>query len=151
SYYFRVPEHAERGRKNKHSKDLFGDAEVGQEEELALVNRLRQCVADWRQGTLTGKAYDGVSRVTRELLTLWRSEDRMQRLFYAQVEAAETIIFLIEATDPYRKNLPPVPLDEPGTAAREQGARAFIRYACKMATGTGKTTVMGMLAAWSIL
>src|SRR5581483_2327899 len=25
------------------------------------------------------------------------------------------------------------------------------RYACKMATGSGKTTVMGMLAAWSIL
>ena len=27
----------------------------------------------------------------------------------------------------------------------------FERYACKMATGSGKTTVMGMLAAWSIL
>jgi type III restriction enzyme len=27
----------------------------------------------------------------------------------------------------------------------------FMRYACKMATGSGKTTVMGMLAAWSIL
>ena len=27
----------------------------------------------------------------------------------------------------------------------------FVRYACKMATGSGKTTVMGMLAAWSIL
>lgn len=26
-----------------------------------------------------------------------------------------------------------------------------MRYACKMATGTGKTAVMGMLAAWSIL
>lgn len=25
------------------------------------------------------------------------------------------------------------------------------RYACKIATGTGKTTVMGMLAAWAIL
>ncbi|MBV5308990.1 MAG: DEAD/DEAH box helicase family protein, partial [Chromatium okenii] len=29
--------------------------------------------------------------------------------------------------------------------------RSFVRYACKMATGSGKTTVMGMLAAWSIL
>ncbi|MEK7788163.1 MAG: DEAD/DEAH box helicase family protein, partial [Chloroflexota bacterium] len=27
----------------------------------------------------------------------------------------------------------------------------FTRYACKMATGSGKTTVMGMLAAWSLL
>jgi hypothetical protein len=28
---------------------------------------------------------------------------------------------------------------------------AFRRYACKMATGSGKTTVTGMLYAWSIL
>ena len=32
-----------------------------------------------------------------------------------------------------------------------EGVEAFARYACKMATGSGKTTVMGMLAAWSIL
>ena len=32
-----------------------------------------------------------------------------------------------------------------------EGVEAFKRYACKMATGSGKTTVMGMLAAWSIL
>ena len=44
-----------------------------------------------------------------------------------------------------------IPLDEPGAAAKEKGYRHFLRYACKMATGTGKTTVMGMLAAWSIL
>ena len=31
------------------------------------------------------------------------------------------------------------------------GFSAFRRYAFKMATGSGKTTVMGMLAAWSIL
>jgi len=31
------------------------------------------------------------------------------------------------------------------------GVDAFTRYSCKMATGSGKTTVMGMLAAWSIL
>ena len=44
-----------------------------------------------------------------------------------------------------------VPLDEPGVDAKADGIRAFRRHACKMATGTGKTTVMGMLAAWSIL
>ena len=32
-----------------------------------------------------------------------------------------------------------------------EGVEAFRRYACKMATGSGKTTVMGMLCAWSIL
>ena len=35
--------------------------------------------------------------------------------------------------------------------AKAEGYTAFRRYACKMATGAGKTTVMGMLAAWSIL
>jgi len=84
SYYFRVPEHAQRGRQQGGEQDLFGEADVGQEEELALVNLLRQRVAAWRKGELTGRAYDGASSVTRELLGLWRSEDRMQRLFFAQ-------------------------------------------------------------------
>jgi type III restriction enzyme len=45
-----------------------------------------------------------------------------------------------------------VPVDEPGPTAKEAaGYRAFQCYALKMATGSGKTTVMGMLAAWSIL
>jgi type III restriction enzyme len=42
-------------------------------------------------------------------------------------------------------------LDEPSDDGKEKGLRAFRRYACKMATGGGKTTVMGMLAAWNIL
>ena len=37
--------------------------------------------------------------------------------------------------------------EEPGPDKLAQGYRAFVRYACKMATGTGKTTVMGMIAA----
>ncbi len=44
-----------------------------------------------------------------------------------------------------------MPRDEPTPEQRAAGATAFLRYACKMATGAGKTTVMGMLAAWSIL
>ncbi|MDN5870863.1 MAG: DEAD/DEAH box helicase family protein [Nitrococcus sp.] len=151
NYYFRVPEHAERGHRRRGEPDLFGAADVGQEEALALVNLLRQRVAAWRQGAITGRAYDGASPVTLELLALWCCEDRMQRLFFAQVEAAETILFLIEAAEPYRKGIPKIPTDEPDADAKAQGFRAFTRYACKMATGTGKTTVMGMLAAWSIL
>src|SRR4029453_3579390 len=75
----------------------------------------------------------------------------MQRLFFAQIEAAETIIFLTEASDIYRKGIPEIPKDEPGLESKAAGVRAFLRYACKMATGSGKTTVMGMLASWSIL
>ncbi len=33
---------------------------------------------------------------------------------------------------------------------KAEGYTGFLRFACKMATGGGKTTVMGMLASWSI-
>ena len=151
SYFYRVPEHAGRGRKNKKQTELF-ESEKGEEVELEIVNLIRDRVKEWRRGGRSGGvAYDGASPVTRELLELWRSSDRMQRLFFAQIEAVETIIFLVEAKDIYRKGLPEIPKDEPGADAKAAGVRAFIRYACKMATGSGKTTVMGMLTAWSIL
>lgn len=153
SYFYRVPESSGRGRRNQDQLSLDGDLAVGQEEDLPLVNWLRQHVRDWREGKATGIPYDGATSVTKELLALWRGDNtlRKQRLFFAQVEAAETIIFLIEANSVYRKGMPEVPADNPGETTAEAGFKAFTRYACKMATGSGKTTVMGMLAAWSIL
>ena len=151
SYFYRVPEHAGRGRARRHQDELF-ESQKGEEVPLEIVNAIRARLRDWRDGRHSdGTAYDGASPVTRELLELWRSEERMQRLFFAQVEAAETILFLAEAKAVYRKGLAAIPQDEPGPEAKAAGVRAFTRYALKMATGTGKTTVMGMLAAWSIL
>ena len=94
--------------------------------------------------------YAGVSRTTLELLKYWRREGRLFRLFFAQIEAVETIIFLVEARSDLRQGIE-VPRDEPGQDGIQKGYTAFTRYACKMATGSGKTIVMGMLAAWSIL
>lgn len=151
SYFYRVPEHVGRGKKAKNQAELFDDAK-GAEVELEIVNLIRERVKEWRAGSRSGGvAYDGASSTTKELLELWRSTDRMQRLFFAQIEAAETVIFLIEAADVYRKGIPEVPKDEPGLESKAAGVRGFLRYACKMATGSGKTTVMGMLAGWSIL
>jgi type III restriction enzyme len=151
SYFYRVPEHAGRGRRNRTQVEMF-ESEKGEEVELELVNAVREHVKTWRDGIHSGgMAYDGISPVTRELLDLWRSDERMQRLFFAQIEAVEAIIFLVEAKEIYRKGLPEIPKDEPGLEAKAAGVRAFLRYACKMATGSGKTTVMGMLTAWSIL
>ena len=151
SYFYRVPEHAGRGRRSRAQGEMF-ESEKGEEVELVQVNLIRERLKSWRDGAHSGGApYDGASPVTKELLDLWRSQDRMQRLFFAQIEAVETILFLVEAREVYRKGLPEVPKDEPGLEAKAAGVRAFIRYACKMATGSGKTTVMGMLAAWSIL
>ena len=116
--------------------------------ELKLVNRIRAKLAEWRPLALRGEG--GVTRTTMELMRHWRREGRRHRLFFAQLEAAETIILLTEARADFLQGID-VPLDEPGVEAKVDGMRAFRRRACKMATGTGKTTVMGMLAAWSIL
>ncbi len=109
--------------------------------EMTLVNRIRKEVKDWRS-----QHYPGVTRTTLELLEYWNREGREHRLFFAQREAVETIIFLIESRADFRQGLH-IPQDPPV----DPTLKAFTRYACKMATGSGKTTVMGMLAAWSIL
>ncbi len=112
---------------------------------LLLVNRIRQRVMAWRE-----QGYPGVTRTTLELLQWWQREGREKRLFFAQLEAAMTVIFLAEARADLRQGLS-IPRDEPSDEKKHEGFAGFLRYACKMATGSGKTTVMGMLAAWSIL
>ncbi len=57
--------------------------------ELKLVNRIRQQVKAWRE-----QGYPGATRTTADLLQWWQREGRETRLFFAQLEAAETIIFL---------------------------------------------------------
>ena len=120
-------------------------AEYDRAWELVLVNRIRERVAEWRAA-----GYPNASATTLDLLSHWRRDGRQQSLFFAQVEAVETVLFLVEARADLRQGLA-IPSDEPSDEQRAAGAQAFVRYACKMATGSGKTTVMGMLTAWSIL
>ncbi len=128
--YLYVPPGARTDGTNEH--------EVGYELALQLVSLIREQLAEWRPLALRGEG--GVTRVTMELLNYWRRDGRKHRLFFAQLEAAETIIFLTEARADFLQGIPIPPDDE--------GLR---RRCCKMATGAGKTTVMAMLAAWSIL
>jgi type III restriction enzyme len=104
--------------------------------ELELVNLVRDRLSEWRN-----IGYPGVTRTTFELIEYWRRDGRQTPLFFPQIEAAETIAFLTEAR---------VDLLQGIEVPHEEGS-AFTRLACKMATGSGKTMVMGMLAAWSIL
>jgi type III restriction enzyme len=119
--------------------------ESGTAEMLDLVNDIRKRVDRWRRD-----GYPGVTRTTAELLAYWTRPDRRTELFFCQVEAAETIIFLTEARMDYRQGLD-IPLEELSENAQATGLRAFRRYACKMATGAGKTMVMAMIIAWSVL
>ncbi|HAD81636.1 MAG: type III restriction endonuclease subunit R [Candidatus Edwardsbacteria bacterium RIFOXYD12_FULL_50_11] len=113
--------------------------------EMVLVNDIRLRVKKWRE-----QGYPGATKISRELMEWWRRDGRKWRLFYAQLEAAETVIFLREARADLRQGLD-IPQDHPNESQIAEGIKAFQRYATKMATGTGKTTVMGMLIAWSIL
>jgi type III restriction enzyme len=117
----------------------------GKWEPLTLVNLIRERVKNWRIND-----YPGVTRTTLELLKYWQRDGRFHRLFFAQIESAETIIFLNEARADYLQGID-IPLDDISDDKKTEGYNAFKRYACKMATGSGKTTVMGMIAAWSIL
>ncbi|QVN12397.1 BPTD_3080 family restriction endonuclease [Burkholderia sp. LAS2] len=145
SYFFRVPEHAGRGKKAKKQTVLFDQDAKGNEYLLDTANLIRQRLKEWR-----AREYSGATKVTRELIALWNSADRKQRLFFAQLEAVETVLLLIEGPDDLKQGIR-IPTDEPGDDAKAAGYKAFIRYAVKMCTGSGKSTVMGMLAAWSIL
>lgn len=102
---------------------------------MVLVNHIRDVVDSWRS-----QGYPGVTRTTLELLQHWNDDERQWRLFYTQQEAIETVIFLTEARADFLQGLS----DETTERQWEAGIRAFKRYACKMATGSGKTTVMGM-------
>ncbi len=107
-----------------------------------FVNSLRDEVREWRDGTgpWAGRPYDGIAEVTKELLYWWfgRPEERKsqgRRFFFCQREAIETLIYLFEAKSGYK-------MPESG---------ALLRYALKLATGTGKTLVMALVVVWSSL
>ncbi len=119
--------------------------DVGTEITLIMVNRIRDRVRQWRADD-----HPGASRITLELLAWWQREGRDQRLFFAQLEAAITAIFLTEARADYLQGIDVTP-DRPTERQAADGIKPLMRWACKMATGSGKTTVMGMLAAWTIL
>ena len=114
--------------------------------ELALVNLIRERRDAWEQA-----GFPGVSRTTYDLIHWWQREGREKPLFYAQLEAAKTIIFLREARQDFLQGIR-IPADDPSDDRKEaEGFTGFERYAAKMATGAGKTTVMGMVIAWSVL
>jgi type III restriction enzyme len=100
-----------------------------------FVNHLRDEVRQWRTA-----GYPGTAVVTRRLLEWWfeRDEERKaigRRFFFCQQEAVETVIYLYEVQN--RRKMP------------ETGD--LLRYALKLATGAGKTTVMALLVTWATL
>ena len=139
-------------------------------DDLPLVNALRDDVGRWRVS-----GWLGATETTKTLLRHWSRNDRSRRLFFCQLEAVETVIYLREMLAQGRaprfkpqltlvdhealiKGINPRPLEWRVRVAQhpkladlplEAGLAPLLRYACKMATGSGKTVVMAMLIAWA--
>jgi len=60
-------------------------------DDLPMVNALRDDVRRWRES-----GWENASETTKRLLRHWRREDRSRRLFFCQIEAVETVIYLQE-------------------------------------------------------
>ena len=115
--------------------ELFEQEAPGNEKLNDFINQMRYEIRAWREA-----GYPGTALVTRRLLEWWfeRDEERKatgKRLFFCQREAIETVIYLYECQN-RRKMI-------------ETGD--LVRYALKLATGTGKTVVMATLIVWSTL
>ena len=112
--------------------------EYGLVKEIPLVNEIRKRMQEWKADN-----YSGITGVTRRLLEFWNTKlensGRKYDFFFCQLEAIETLIFLVEARDTFKQGLE-IPKDE-----------TLNRLCCKMATGTGKTVIMAMTIAWQIL
>ena len=62
--------------------------------ELSQVNQIRKRVKAWHEA-----GYPGVTGITKRLLDHWNDSDQREplRLFFCQIEAIETLIWLAEA------------------------------------------------------
>jgi type III restriction enzyme len=58
-------------------------------EENKFINQVHGRVALWRT-----EGYVGVTRTTRQLLDYWMRADHERRLFFCQIEALETAIYI---------------------------------------------------------
>ena len=139
SYFVPVPRPRKRGAQQQLD---FAELTADQIEKNQFVNDVRGRVTRWRE---LGRP--DVTATTRRLLEYWTDPERENPILFAQLEAAETAIYLAEAAqkagDAWIRN----ELER----QNEEHNAGLNRVALKMATGTGKTVVMAMLIAWQTL
>ena len=156
-----VPKPRKRRHQRAQESLQFGDKSglsgAGQEyNPTPIINEIRQHVVSWR--ALPNPADWGVTPATQRLLTHGRHHSfESVRPFFCQIEAVETIIWLTEVVgQPSRSTITRGArisgrysrIWEHLLGANEQANPELLRIAMKMATGSGKTTVMAMLIAW---
>jgi len=138
SYFLPIPPPKKKGGQAAVQGDWLGE----RIETNDFVNRVRARVEAWRS-----MGHPSITAVTRSLLEYWRREDRERRLFFCQVEAVETAIYLTEFADRNSDSW----IHDTLRAANDGANPGLGRVAFKMATGSGKTVVMAMLISWQAL
>jgi type III restriction enzyme len=141
SFYIPVPK-----AKTKYSQLELNLAEGAYGAELQkeneFINKLRAIIKEWRE---TG--YIGITKTSRDLLSYWRDDTRENKLFFCQIEALETLMYLNEVAEKAGENWIINELQKSSLAANP----GLYRIAFKMATGSGKTVVMAMIIAYHAL
>lgn len=137
SYFIPIPASKKKGKQLAFDTEWTAD----RIEANKLVNDIRQRVGLWRKG-----GYLGVTPTTLRLLEYWNDPNRERKLFFCQIEALETAIYITESSRKYDAWI--------DNRLREENNKSnpgLPRVAFKMATGSGKTVVMAMLIAWQAL
>lgn len=138
SYFVPIP----RARKQSGQKSFETEWTDDRIKENDDINRIRERVKLWRNGK-----YAGVTPVTRRLLEHWTNPERGNKLFYCQIEALETAIYITEVAAKFGDGW----IADFLRSANDSSNPGLPRIAHKMATGAGKTVVMAMLIAWQAL
>lgn len=143
---FRILPPSERWAPTQSQIDVFQNAY----EKLLppLVYKIRLAVAKWRD-----EDYAGASETSKLLMRFWFNHEHLTgqskfRFFFSQREAIESIIYLYEvakAKDKYEL----MRFDSSGRVSTGMFDESWTRYVVKMATGAGKTKVIGLTLVWS--
>ena len=111
------------------------------------INEVRGNVDAWR--ALPNPSQWQVTPETARLLQHWRHHDFSGvRPFFCQVEAVETAIWLTEVAPQSKSGRR---LLEYLASANNDANPQLVRFALKLVTGAGKSTLMAMLIAWQTI
>ncbi|MGZ0020025.1 BPTD_3080 family restriction endonuclease [Nitrosomonas sp. wSCUT-2] len=117
-------------------------------EKLERVNAIRERLDSWRNA-----GWPGITSVTRQLLEHWHERGewdsdekrwnggpRQYPLYFCQLEAIEALIWWLEAPQDFKQGI-----FLPGDGG------PWERICSKMATGSGKTSLMALIITWQSL
>ena len=118
-----------------------------------LVPQLRRKVKEWRDS-----GYVGATNTSKSLLTWWFNTPHLTegsdgatthfQYFFAQREALETIIYLVDVVG-VKDKFDLMRFDSSGVVSAGMFDETWRRFVIKMATGSGKTKVLSLTLAWS--